>query len=58
MNSTIKGGLEYAAGKITGSISAEVVVLAMGTINAMFMTKVKAITALLLAVGVAAGGAG
>ena len=30
MNSTIKAGLEYAAGKIAGSISAEAVVLAKG----------------------------
>jgi WD40 repeat protein len=56
MNATIQAGLEYAAGKIAGSISAEVVVLAKGAIKAMVMSKVKTMTALLLVAGVAAGG--
>jgi WD40 repeat protein len=56
MNATIQAGLEYSAGKIAGSISAEVVVLAKGAIRTMVMSKVKTMTALLLVAGVAAGG--
>jgi WD40 repeat protein len=56
INLTIQAGLEYAAGKIAASMSAEVLALAKGVTNAMFMTKVKAMMVLLLVAGVAAGG--
>src|SRR5262245_50518585 len=56
LHSTIRAGLEYSAGKIAGSISAEVVALVKGATKAMVMSKVKTMTALLLVAGIAAGG--
>jgi RNA polymerase sigma factor (sigma-70 family) len=60
LNSTVKAALSVAAGQAaaTGVISAKVAALTEGVLKAMFLTKLKIATALLLAVVVAATGVG
>lgn len=57
-NSTIKAATMVAAGHAAGAISPTVAALKTGVIQAMFMTKIKSVLAVLLAVGLVAGATG
>ena len=56
--STIKAASLLAAGQAAGVISAKVTALAEGVVHAMFVTKMKSVLALLLAVGLLATAVG
>jgi len=56
--STVKAATLVAAGKAAGAVSAPVAALTEGVLKAMFLTKLKIVTALLLLVGVSLVGAG
>jgi RNA polymerase sigma factor (sigma-70 family) len=57
---TVRSALGFAAGRgaAAGVASSRVVALAEGVLKAMWMIKLKVVTALLVAVGIVAGGAG
>jgi RNA polymerase sigma factor (sigma-70 family) len=55
---TIQAARLFAAGKVAGVLSGQVVALAEGVLKTMFMTKLKIVGAVLLAVGVAGSVAG
>lgn len=58
VNSTVRAALYYAAGSSadTGLVAPQAAALAEGVLRAMFMTKLKALAALVLLVGIATAG--